>query len=53
MPLRLFFNAKGLAKVQLGVGKGKTQIDKRETLKRKTADREITRALADRTKRRS
>ena len=53
VPLRLFFNAKGLAKVQLGVGKGKTQIDKRETLKRKTADREITRALADRTKRRS
>ena len=53
IPLRIFFNAKGLAKVQLGVGKGKNVIDKRETLKRKTADREIHRALADRTKRRS
>lgn len=53
IPLKLFFNDKGLAKVQLGVGKGKTQFDKRETLKRKMADREIHRALADRTKRRS
>ena len=53
VPLRIFFNAKGLAKVQLGVGKGKNVIDKRETLKRKTADREVRRALADRTKRRS
>ena len=53
VPLRLFFNARGLAKVQLGVGKGKNVIDKRETLKRKTADREVRRALADRTKRRS
>jgi SsrA-binding protein len=51
VPLQIFFNGKGLAKVQLGVGKGKTQIDKRETLKRKMADREITRALRDRTKR--
>ena len=53
VPLRLFFNDKGLAKVQLGVGKGKNVIDKRETIKRKTADREIHRALADRTKRRA
>jgi SsrA-binding protein len=51
VPLRLFFNDKGLAKVQLGVGKGKNVIDKRETLKRKAADREIHRALADRMKR--
>ena len=51
IPLRIFFNAKGLAKVLLGVGKGKNVIDKRETLKRKTADREVRRALADRTKR--
>ena len=53
LPLRIFFNDKGLAKVLLGLGKGKSQIDKRETLKRKTADRETLRAIADRTKRRS
>ena len=51
LPLRIFFNAKGLAKVTLGVGKGKTQVDKRETIKRKMADREINRAIADRMKR--
>ncbi len=50
VPLRIFFNGKGLAKVELGVGKGKTQIDKRETLKRKLADREVQRTLRDRTK---
>ena len=53
IPLRLFFNDKGLAKVKLGVGKGKNVVDKRETIKRKDANREISRALADRTKRRS
>ena len=51
LPLRIFFNANGLAKVTLGVGKGKTQVDKRETIKRKMADREINRAIADRMKR--
>ena len=53
LPLKIFFNAKGLAKVLLGVGKGKTQIDKRETIKRKMADREIHRAIADRMKRKA
>jgi SsrA-binding protein len=52
IPLKIYFT-KSYAKVQLGVGKGKTQVDKRETLKRKTADREIQRALSDRTKQRS
>ena len=53
LPLKIFFNAKGLAKVLLGVGKGKTQIDKRETIKRKMADREIHRAIADQLKRKT
>jgi SsrA-binding protein len=51
VPLKIYFT-KSFAKVQLGVGKGKAQYDKRETLKRKTAEREIDRALRDRTKRR-
>ena len=53
LPLQIFFNAKGLAKVTLGVGKGKTQVDKRETIKRKLADREINRAIADQLKRKA
>jgi SsrA-binding protein len=52
IPLKIYF-ANGLAKIQLAVGKGKTQIDKRETIKRRTAEREIQRALRDRSKRQS
>ena len=52
VPLKLYFT-KSFAKVLLGVGKGKSQIDKREALKRKTAEREIDRAIADRAKHRS
>jgi SsrA-binding protein len=53
VPLRIYFNARGRAKVELAVGKGKTQLDKRETLKRKIADREIHRAIANRAQHRS
>lgn len=51
VPLKIYFT-KSFAKIQLGLGKGKAQYDKRETLKRKTADREIQRALRDRVKHR-
>ncbi|MCG3146971.1 MAG: SsrA-binding protein [Verrucomicrobiae bacterium] len=51
LPLKIYFT-KSFAKVLLGVGKGKNVTDKRETLKRKEADRETQRALADRTKNR-
>jgi len=50
VPLKIYFT-KGFAKVLLGLGKGKTGIDKRETLKRKTAEREVNRALSDARKR--
>lgn len=49
VPLKIYFT-KSFAKVLLALGKGKSQIDKRETLKRKTADREIQRAMRDRRK---
>jgi SsrA-binding protein len=50
IPLKIYFT-KSYAKVLLGLGKGKTEIDKRETLKRKTAEREIERAVRDSRKR--
>ena len=50
VPLKIYFT-KSFAKVLLGLGKGKAQYDKRETLKRKTAEREVQRALRDRNKR--
>jgi len=51
VPLKIYFT-KSFAKVLLAVGKGKSQIDKREVLKKKTADREIDRALRNRVKHR-
>jgi len=35
IPLRLYFNPKGIAKIQLGVAKGKKLHDKRETEKQR------------------
>ncbi len=42
IPLRLYFS-NGRAKVELGLAKGKKLYDKRETLKRKTLQREMER----------
>ena len=44
VPLQVYFK-QGKAKVELGLAKGKTSYDKRETLKERDADREIERAL--------
>jgi hypothetical protein len=38
----------GKAKVELGLAKGKTSYDKRETIKERDADREMERAMANR-----
>jgi SsrA-binding protein len=45
IPLRLFFNEKNLAKVEIGLGKGKKMHDKRETIKQRDTDREIKRYI--------
>jgi SsrA-binding protein len=45
VPLELYFR-RGRAKIQLAVARGKKAHDKRETLKRKIADRETARAIA-------
>jgi SsrA-binding protein len=42
IPLRLYFS-NGKAKVELALGKGKKLFDKRETLKRKTMERDMER----------
>lgn len=43
VPLSIFFNAKGLAKMEIGLGKGKKTHDKRETIKARESEREIRR----------
>ena len=50
VPICLYFKGKHV-KVELGIGRGKTQHDKRESIKRKTADRETSRAIANSTRR--
>ena len=47
VPLRVYLKH-GFAKVLIGVGEGKREYDKRETLKRKEQDREMARALRKR-----
>lgn len=47
LPMSLYFKD-GKVKVELGLGKGKAQRDKRETLKRRQADREMERAMRHR-----
>ena len=45
IPLRLFFNEKNLAKIEIGLGKGKKLHDKRESIKQRDTEREIKRFL--------
>jgi SsrA-binding protein len=44
VPLRLYFK-NGRAKVELGLARGKKLYDKRETLRRKEAQREVERSI--------
>jgi len=40
---KVFINERGLAKAEIAIARGKKEYDKRETLKRKDADREMDR----------
>lgn len=45
IPLRIFFNDKGLAKIEIGLAKGKKLHDKRDSIKKKDVEREMKRFL--------
>jgi SsrA-binding protein len=45
VPLRLFFNEKNIAKVEIGLAKGKKLHDKRDTIKQRESDRELKRYI--------
>ena len=45
VPLGMYFNKRGIAKVELGIAKGKHQQDKRETIKQREWNREKERAM--------
>jgi SsrA-binding protein len=45
VPLKLYFNEKGRAKLQLGIARGKKTVDKRETEKKRDWQRQKARLL--------
>lgn len=45
IPLRIFFNEKSLAKIEIGLAKGKKLHDKRESIRQKDVEREMKRHL--------
>ncbi|HVY74472.1 MAG TPA: SsrA-binding protein SmpB [Puia sp.] len=45
VPLRVYFNEKGLAKMEIGLGRGKKLHDKRESIKQRDSEREMRRYL--------
>lgn len=48
VPLKLYINERGLAKVQLALARGKKLYDKRDALAKKDADRRMERAMKER-----
>jgi SsrA-binding protein len=48
VPLELYFNDRGIAKVAIALGRPKKLHDKREVLRRRAAERELARAIRGR-----
>lgn len=48
VPLKLYFNDRGIAKLELGIGEGKRAPDKRDTVKDRDWKRQQQRLLRDR-----
>jgi len=47
VPLKIYFNARGMAKLELALGEGKHTYDKRDTVKQRDWSREKGRLLRD------
>lgn len=45
VPLRIFMNERGLAKIEIALAQGKKEFDKRESIKDRESKREMDRAL--------
>ena len=48
IPLSVYFNARGLAKVELGLARGKRQFDKRQKLTEQQQKRDLDRSYKNR-----
>jgi len=47
VPLKLYFNKRGIAKLELGLGKGKKHFDKREATKKRDWERQKARLMRE------
>ncbi len=47
VPLKLYFNNRGIAKLLIGIAKGKKMSDKRETVKKRDWERDKARLMRD------
>ena len=45
VPLRIFFTENNLAKIEVGLGKGKKLHDKRETIRNRDVERDMKKYL--------
>ena len=45
VPVKIYFNSRGLAKVEIALAKGKASHDKRDTIKKREWDREKSRVM--------
>ncbi|HEY3375746.1 MAG TPA: SsrA-binding protein SmpB [Candidatus Aquicultor sp.] len=50
IPLKVYFNDRGKAKIQIGLARGKQLYDKRQDIAERTQKREVERALRERQK---
>ena len=48
VPTRIYFNSRSIVKVEIALGQGKKQYDKRDNIKKRDIDREIGRAMRQR-----
>jgi len=45
VPLRIYFNARGLAKIEISLARGKRQYDKRKTIAERQQKRDVDRSM--------
>ena len=45
VPLRIYFNSRGLAKIELALARGKKQYDKRKTIAERQQKRDLDRDI--------
>jgi len=48
IPTKIYFNKRGLVKIEIALGKGKRQFDKRAAIQKRDLDRDMGRAIKNR-----